>query len=78
MLAVRVAALHHEAGDHLMEKEAVIGLLTDELQEIIPVDRRLVVQGDDEVAELGTHLHQRPRLLHAGLGQGRPSVQEAR
>ena len=57
MAAVRVARLDHEAGYDAVEQQGVVEVALDELQEVVAVARRLVVEGDADVAFGGLEEH---------------------
>lgn len=52
-LGVGVSALNHEVLDDTVEQEAVIIALGSELEEIVTVEGRLVIQADYDVAQSG-------------------------
>ena len=52
-LGVGVSALNHEVLDDTVEQEAVVIALGGELEEIVTVEGRLVIQADYDVAQSG-------------------------
>ena len=50
ILAVGVAALHHEVLDDAMEQRSVVETLFNELQHIVTMFRGVVVEAHDDVA----------------------------
>ena len=52
-LGVGVSALNHEVLDDTVEQEAVVIALGGELEEIVAVEGRLVIQTDYDIAQSG-------------------------
>ena len=50
VLAVQIAALNHEVLDDTMEKQGIVDVHADELQEIVAVQGCLVIEGQTDVA----------------------------
>ena len=56
-LGVGVAGLNHEVVDHAVEEHAVIEAFLDQLDEVVAVLGRLVVEFDHDVAQRGLEFY---------------------